>query len=261
MWRDIFHKLKDEGTVQISYEASISTELKCMIGDIPVYKFKVQYFKEGVDELITKYADTFEELERIIDSEVAFRRCEYCGHLIIDGFFVNEELDEDYCCVQCMIKRMNDHYGVGNWHFKSPYVSGIFTEDSMINEYQFEVLLERELAEVMDYQKSFGGLERYVRVHVDNKELGKMWNDGSGGEPDEQSSDESEGSVFSDFVFDEENTESGEAEQGEETDNEPSDEIFDIGDSEFEFDEDEPDCEDKIWVPYHMYYCPPLHED
>ena len=54
MWRDIFHKLKDEGTVTLSYEASISTEMKCMIGDIPVYKFKVQYFKEGVDELITK---------------------------------------------------------------------------------------------------------------------------------------------------------------------------------------------------------------
>ena len=269
MWRDILLKLKDEGGVILPYDTSISTEIKCLIGDIPVYKFKVQYFKEGVDELITKYADTFEELERILYSEIGIEGCACCGHMILGGFFADEELGMKYCSAQCMVKSMNDHYGVGNWHFKSPYVSGLFSEeDGAINEYQFEVYVEKWVAETMDFNKGCDkcgcntfpvsdNLKRYERIHIDGKELGEMWNDGSGQEPDEESLSDSEADVFNDFDFNDDIEFHEDKQGGGEPDDEPSGEET----CEGEPDNEESDKMEKIWVPYHMYYCPPLYED
>lgn len=170
-WRDIFEKLKNERTVQISYEASLSVELDSIIGDIPVYKFKVQYFKGNNEGLVTECLKTYEELMRLIDKEVAFRRCSHCGELIVGGFISNMELNEDYCGTACMMKAMNQKYGKGNWRFKRAE-SIIDEDDDTINtdEYQYEVLTNEARMDVFKHMLEAEGKEIELLDNMEPKE-------------------------------------------------------------------------------------------
>ena len=158
-WREIFEKLKNEKTISIPYEASISLEIDSFVADIPVYKFKVQYFTKE-DGMVEKYCKTFDELMFIINSEEAFRKCSECGDLITGGFIANHEMDKDYCCPACMIKSMDRQYGSGMWRFKA--AQGIIDEEDdtiETNEYQYEIMSDLVRLEVFKHMMEEQGRE------------------------------------------------------------------------------------------------------
>ena len=150
-WREIFEELKHERKVMISYEAALSVEIDSFIGDIPIYKFRVEYLKEGVAGPVIECKKTFEELLDLMDREVVFRKCSRCGELITDGFYSNEELNEEYCGVACMTQAMNEQYGKGNWRFIA--ASEPINEDGNfeVNDYQFEVYTDKVSLEALRY--------------------------------------------------------------------------------------------------------------
>lgn len=152
-WREIFEELKHERKVIISYEAALSVELDSFIGDIPVYKFRVEYLTEGVAGPVIEYKKTFDELLDLIDREIVFRRCSRCGELITGGFYSNEELNEEYCGVACMTHAMNEQYGKGNWRFIAESEPIIEDEDGNfeVNEYQFEIYTDKVSLEALRY--------------------------------------------------------------------------------------------------------------
>lgn len=204
--RQLFEKLRNEQVIHIPYEASISIQLDCIIGDVPVYKFVVQYFTSDKPGVTTEELKTYDELLRLFNIEEAFRTCDECGDLITDGFIANHELKKDYCCVACMTKAMNRRYGKGNWRFKAAE-SIIDEEDETIetNEYQYEIISNRVRLEVFKHML---------------EEQGKQF-------------------------------ELLEIEPG-------SEEAMELGDSR---DSMIINLEEATWVPYHMYYCPPLYEE
>lgn len=139
LWRDIFRKLKDEGMVQISYEAVIKTRLASMIGDVPIYSFEVIFIKEDEELLHVELVDTYEELLDLIDREIVFRRCSRCGQLITEGFYHDMVRDKEFCSLNCMTKEMNEQYGVGNWRFAEAESFMEIGEHVLKNEYMFEI--------------------------------------------------------------------------------------------------------------------------
>lgn len=202
--RDLFEKLRNEQVIHIPYEASISIQLDCIIGDVPVYKFVVQYFKSDEPGIRTEVVKTYDELLQLINIEDAFRVCDECGGLIADGFIANHELKKDYCCVACMTKSMNRRYGKGNWRFK-PAESIIEDETINTDEYQYEVISNQVQLEVFKHMLEEQGTE-FVLLEI---------------EPDSAESMELNDSRDSLIV----------------------------------------NLEEPTWVPYHMYYCPPLYEE
>lgn len=109
-WFEIVEELSKEKAVTCG-EGCISVVLDMFIGDIPIYKFKVQYFREE-DELgflYTEYASTLEELEDIVNREPAFTKCNCCGELIVGNSFEDMETKELTCSIECFQKNREKH--------------------------------------------------------------------------------------------------------------------------------------------------------
>lgn len=112
--KDLIEALVEERTVAICYEASISTKVRKVIGDVPIYNFVVDYaVEEGWKK---EELSTLEELKKCIDENPqAFRKCRICGELITEGFYSNNETGKDYCCKACLTEALDKKYGEGEW--------------------------------------------------------------------------------------------------------------------------------------------------
>lgn len=117
-WNKILRKLSREEFVNVPYEATIEVVVKKMLGDIPIYNFKVTYFEKG-GALVVEEFDTFKQLEDCTFQHKAFRHCSEDGALITGAFYTDNSLKKDYCCMECLSKALNREFGQNNWSVKN----------------------------------------------------------------------------------------------------------------------------------------------
>lgn len=136
-WSKILRELSREKIVNVPYEASIAVVVKKMLGDIPIYNFKVSYFEKGCGLVVEEF-DTFKQLVDCTFQHEAFRHCSEDGSLITGTFYTDNSLNKDYCCMECLAKALNREFGQNNWSVEN--VDGqqlikVITEDQQ-NEFQ-----------------------------------------------------------------------------------------------------------------------------
>lgn len=156
--KDLIEALAEERTVTVCYEASISTKVRKVIGDVPIYNFVVDYAVE--DGWKREEFSTLEELKDCIElNPQAFRKCSVCGELITEGFYSNNETGEDYCCKACLTEALDKKYGEEEW------LPAILKEK--------EVFHLRELRHPWKMQSIFGAEEKEDSKDEDTEESGE----------------------------------------------------------------------------------------
>ena len=155
-FQDILTKLIADDVVLIARgEVQIKKKLREVIGGIPVYNFYMEFPKERREPIeFTSY----HEMEEYSYGNLSnlFRRCICCEEIPEHGYYMNKETNHMYCNYSCLVKWMNDEFGIGHWQV------GTGTEEKL----QFYVEIDKSLIEEFSLDCNYIKQEnRYFREY------------------------------------------------------------------------------------------------
>ena len=158
---EIVGRLATQDVVEINGGAvMLKKKVKEVIGGVPIFNIIVDRVADDEELLEFETIDELDDFSIMNERGISICRCCECGGFPEKGYYHDNELSQDYCSFECLLKWFTTVWGTGNW-------TTMITDDFNA-EFEIWVKVREEQAQELDTFKKINGeyWRKYDLVYI-----------------------------------------------------------------------------------------------